>query len=268
MKKYSHHPAFSLFEVLVCIALLGVISIVCGYILLDLSKNLALQQKTNDQHYKIALLKLENILQTALAESVSVDNKPLDSVFSQGQLHFISFDRQKIFGGGDKTFTQAQIQNGILLPSISLSIDSQSDSTLSFKTLYGWHQNQKLYLVSETPSTLSLEERFFAPNPKDIYTITHIDTNTLTLDHTPKHLSRIALPLDSQLHKIEFKERTLWLDDTPIALNVSSFSITPHSFILGEKTQSFLEFTLCYELHHTSLCDSGGVWLESIVEWL
>ncbi|TLD80853.1 prepilin-type N-terminal cleavage/methylation domain-containing protein [Helicobacter sp. MIT 05-5293] len=268
MRHCRHHRAFSLFEVLVCIVLLGIISVVCGYILLDLSKNLALQQKINDQHYRIALLKLENIMQTALAESISVDNKPLDSVFSQGQLYFISFDRQKIFGGGDKTFTQAQIQNGILMPAVSLSIDSHSDSTLSFKTLYGWHQNQKLYLISNTPSALSLEERFFAPNPKDIYTITHINTNTLTLDHTPEHTPRIALPLDSQPHKIEFKDRILWLDDTPIALNVSSFSITPHIFTLGENTQSFLEFTLCYPFHQTSLCESGGIWLESIVDWL
>lgn len=95
MRHCRHHRAFSLFEVLVCIVLLGIISVVCGYILLDLSKNLALQQKINDQHYRIALLKLENIMQTALAESISVDNKPLDSVFSQGQLYFISFDRQK-----------------------------------------------------------------------------------------------------------------------------------------------------------------------------
>ena len=264
-------PAFSLLEVLVCIVLLGTIGIVCGYVLLDMSKNLALQRKTNDQSYKIALLKLENILQTAVIESLSVGDQPLDSVFSQGSLRFISFERQKLFGGGDKTFTNGKINNDILLPSFSMLIASHTDSKIHFASLDGWSINQKLYLVSDklSPATQGIEARFFSHNPSDIYTITHIDSNSLTLNHTPTYKPRLALPIEPEPHSIEFKDHTLWLDGNPLALGVQSFSITPHTFQSPSQTpQRFLEFTLCYDLYNSLLCDSGGVWLESFVEWL
>ncbi|MCX2717162.1 hypothetical protein OQH61_05365 [Helicobacter sp. MIT 21-1697] len=242
----SARSAFSLFEVVVSIVILGVIGIICSSMLLQMSKNIAYVRSLNNPSPNIALAKIENLLQYAIIESL-IGNGGIPLSVASSSLAFMAIDEQSLFGGGYKN-APTSMQGDTLLPLVSIHIQSHHNDSLYFATLKGWQPQQELYLVTQP-------KEVFTP-----YTITHIHSQTLVLDKTPSHTPFIALPLQS--HFIELRDNTLWLDNAPLAFDVLSFTITPFSFTQG----IFLELNLCVATPTKKHCENGGVWLDEIVE--
>ncbi len=242
----STQRAFSLFEVVVSIVILGVIGIICSSMLLHMSKNLAYTRSLNDPNAHIILAKIENLLQYAIIESLIGDGGVPLSVASSS-LMFAAIDEQSLLGGGYKN-APSPMQGDMLLPLVSINIQSHHDTSLYFTALRGWQLQQQLYLVTQP-------KEVFTP-----YTITRIHTQTLVLDKAPQHTPYLALPIQS--HSIELRDNILWLDKAPLAFDVLSFSIKPLSFSQG----IFIELHLCVATSLKEHCESGGVWLDEIVE--
>lgn len=239
---YRTKGAFSLFEASVSIVILGILGIICSSMLLNISKNISFSRASNDTSITIALLKIENLLQNALIDSILDEhNKPLSAPTSS--LHFASIEQNLLFGGGFKNTTPAT-QNDTLLPSVPISVESSHDSTLYFATSHSWHIGAPLYIFAQTKAP-------FTP-----YYITHTTSASLTFDKPLPTKALLALPIS--MHTLKFTQNTLWLDNAPLIFNITSFSITPHAFAQG----TFLEVEICAINAH---CEMGGVWLDEMV---
>lgn len=240
------HNAFSLFEAIVCIIILGVIGIICSSMLLQISKNISYTKAISDSSPYIALLKIENILQYAIIESLQSNGAPLNAPSSN--ISFSSLQESLLFGGGVKNSLQ-EVQNDTLLPTLSLVIDSHYDKILYFKPLKGWQTSQKAYLITQPKES-------FKP-----YSIARIHDDIIYLDRKPLHSPHLILPI--QNHTLTLHDNILWLDNAPLINDVSSFIITPISSTQG----TFLEMQLCVKAPIKNHCENGGVWLDEIVVW-
>lgn len=236
--------AFSLFEAIICIVVLGVIGIICNSILLDMSKTLAMQRKLNEPTYTIALLKIENLLQSAFPQSLSANNQPITP--QNSELAFTRLDTQILSGGGDKN-SSTHLSQDTLLPKIELSISSIHDATLTMMHTNGWHLDSEIMLF---------------PSQNQIYTIKAISPKSLTLNVPPAQNSTFTLPVKS--HRIWLSKNTLWLDNEPLAFNISSFLALPHAM---PNNETFLELRLCVQSSIKEICQKGGVWITNPVEY-
>lgn len=249
LKLHKHRkPAFSLLEAVICIVIMGVIGIICSSMLLQVSKNIAYTKAKNDSSIHIALLKIENLLQYAIIESIKTEN---GSVFNapSSTLVFYRIIENALFGGGTKN-DQPLTQGDTLLPNMSLFIDSHNDNLLSFASLRGWHEGQEAYLITKPHDT-------FKP-----YYVKNINANILTLDRKPTHTPHLMLPIQS--HNLSLQDNVLLLDNAPLAFNVSSFIATPTKSPQGD----FISLELCIKTSIKIQCESSIVWLDSIVEIL
>lgn len=250
--KLRTHRAFSLFEAIVSIVILGVIGIICSSMLLQISKNIAYTKAISDSSVYLALLKIENHLQYAFKDSIMANGTPLNTNANSmdiSNLSFASIPRHLLFGGGDKNSTPS-LQNETLLPLVSLNIESHYDNTLTFAQLKGWQQGQSATLITKPKEAFTL------------YHITRINTNTIELDKKPTFAPSLIIPL--QNHHIALQNDTLMLDNSPLLFDVLSFSITPHIHV----NEMFLSLYLCVKAPSKSHCVNGGVWLDDIVEIL
>lgn len=246
MPQSSRHNAFSLFEAIVCIVILGVIGIICSSMLLQISKNIAYTKALNDSSPHIALLKIQNLLQYAIIESIHTNGAPLLSPTST--ISFASVQESLLFGGGHK-HTLQEVQEGTLLPALSLVIDSHHNETLYFQSLKGWQSAQEAYLLPKDSA--------FKP-----YIIKHTQGNALTLDRKPLLTPKLILPIQS--HTLSLHDNILWLDNAILIDDVLSFLITPISSLQG----IFLDLQLCIKAPMKAHCESGGVWLDEIARIL
>lgn len=232
--------AFSLFEAIICVVVLGVIGIICNSILLDMSKTLTMQRKLSEPTYTIALLKIENLLQSAFPQSLIITPQNSELVFTR-------LDVQTLSGGGDKNSSLNFFQN-TLLPPIELSISSIHNSTLTMTHTNGWHLDSEIMLF---------------PSQNQIYTIKAIAPKNLTLNAPPAQNSTFALPVKS--HRIWLSKNTLWLNNEPLAFNISSFLALPHTM---PNNETFLELRLCVQSSIKEICQKGGVWITNPIEYI
>lgn len=245
--KHHKRSAFSLFEAVICIIVLGVIGIICNSILLDMSKNLAMQRTISEPAYTIALLKIENLLQSAFPQSLTSNGKPL--THQNLSLEFTRLDTQILSGGSDKNSSYTFLQ-GTLIPKIALAVSSMYDATLTLPHTQGWMLNSEIALFP-SPQRDKLQ----------LSIIKSITQTTLTLSTPPAQTPRIILPVHS--HKIWLSQDTLLLDGTPLALGVSSFLTIPHTL---PNNELFLELQLCFYTSPNVRCQKGGVWITSPIE--
>ncbi len=244
----STHSAFSLFEALLSIVILGVIGIICSSMLLSISKNLAYTRALSDTSPRLALLKIENLLQYAIIDSITADNgAPPHSPTST--LLFATFSQPLLFGGGVKNTTQS-LDGDTLLPNASLLIESHYDDTFTFTQLKGWQSGQEVYLFTQPKE------------PFKIYHIAQVYTNALRLDDKPTHPPRLILPIRS--HRLALHDNTLMLNSAPLIFDVLSFTATSINLPQG----TFLELHLCIKAPVKAHCESGGVWLDDMIEVL
>ena len=248
MSRLSHkHNAFSLFEAVVSIVILGIVGIICSSMLLQISKNVAYTKNTSDSSPHLALLKIQNLLEYAIIESLSANGTPFTTPSSQ--ISFSSIEYSLFFDGGAKNTTK-EVQNDTLLPNVSLVVDSHHANTLYFTSLKGWQSAQEAYIPS---------------NPKEAfkpYTITRIQGNAIVLERAPTHTPRIILPIKT--HNLAFHSNALWLDNALLLDDVLSFLITPIVSAQG----TFLALELCVKSPTKARCENGGVWLDDIVRIL
>lgn len=258
--------AFSLLELLISIVILAMISVVCGFAMLNFAKQLSFEKQINDKTCQIALLQIQNLLQNALPDSISIDNKPLDSTFHSGILSFIGIDMLSLSGIGTKQSPSSTLQNNMLLPKQNIIVDSANGNELFISDTFRFAQFQKLYLLPQNPTQLPIindfYQSFFAPNPTHIFYINQITKNSILLNATPTFTPFIAIPIESA-HHIRVLNNILLLDDEPLCEQVSAFSITPHKLFNNEL---FLELNLCH--HNNKICESGAAHIESIIEYL
>lgn len=248
MSKTSKHSAFSLFEVSVSIVVLGAIGLICSFMLLDISKHIAYTQAKNDTTSAIALLKIENLLENAIIESLQdSQGQPLKGV-SMG-LSFYSVSESLLFGGGNKD-TSASLRGDTLLPNVSLEILHSHNDTLYFSTLAGWQSGMIAHLITKPQSD-------FTP-----YIIKDRANNILTLAQQPAKAPSLILPITH--HSLRLDNGILWLDSTPIVDDVLSFEVLPISLDKG----ILLELSLCVKTPGKAHCEKSGIWLDSIVEFL
>lgn len=245
LHKFTHN-AFSLFEALLCIVILGIIGVICNSMLLNITQNITYAKSLNSTSAHIALLQIENLLQYAIIESIQTQNAALLNAPTSA-ITFSSIQEPLLFGGGVKASNQ-EVLNNTLLPHISLHIQSHHDDILYFDKLKGWQKSQEAYLFTEPKEP-------FKP-----YHIVELNTQSLKLDRNPTHTPLAILPI--QAHQISFHDNILWLDNTPLAHNVHSFLITPLFFTEG----TFLELELCISRGGRVRCQNGGVWLDHIME--
>lgn len=230
--------AFSLFELLICVVILGVIGIICSSMLLNISKNLSALRIQNDKAAPIALLKIENILQYAIPQLLTFNTPPS----AQNNIEFIRIDEAVLLGNGDKV-NPANIYNETTLPKIPIRIESYIDNSIYMPSTEGWNGVSSLVL--------------FAFNAPKFYEIDRIYANRITLLDSIQSRPFIAIPATS--HKIFLENTTLYFDNIVLAHNVSEFLITPHTL---KDDSVFLSLRLCI----AKSCHSGGVWLENIIE--
>ena len=250
----SKRSAFSLFEVSVGIVILGIIGLVCSSMLLDISKHIAYTQAKNDSTALTALLKIENLLESTIIESLQESNgKALSAPSSH--ISFYTIQQDLLFGGGDKN-VQSLMQGNTLLPKLSIEILHSYQNTLTLHPLTnnhnstGWSNGMSAYLISKPQGD-------FTP-----FRITAISGNTLTLDKPITHTPLAILPITH--HTLSVYDNALWLDFVPLIYDVESFEITPLSFSQG----ILLELHLCVKTPNKPFCQTRGVWLDSIVEFL
>ena len=248
MLKTSKHSAFSLFEVSVSIVILGAIGLVCSSMLLDISKHIAYTQAKNDTTSRIALLKIENLLENAIIESLQDSKGQALKGISTG-LSFYSVDESLLLGGGNKN-ASTSLQGDTLLPHISLEVLHSHNDTLYFSTLRGWQSGMNAYLITKPQSD-------FIP-----YVIKDRANNILTLSKPPAQPPSLILPITH--HSLRFDNGILWLDSVPIIDNVLSFEVLPISLNQG----ILLELKLCVKTPSKAHCEKSGIWLDSIVEFL
>lgn len=251
----SKRSAFSLFEVSVGIVILGVIGLICSSMLLDISKHIAYTQAKNDSTPLIALLKIENLLESAIIESLQ-DSRGNALTQSSSHISFHTINQNLLFGGGDKG-TPALVQNGTLLPKLSIEVLHHSQSTLTLAPLNssspsstGWSNGMSAYLISKSQGD-------FMP-----FAITATTSNTITLDKPLTHTPLAILPIT--YHTLSLYDNTLWLDSVPLIYDVETFEATPLTFPQG----ILLELYLCIKAANKPFCQTRGIWLDSIVEFL
>lgn len=253
----SKRSAFSLFEVSVGIVILGLIGLVCSSMLLDISKHIAYTQAKNDSTALTALLKIENLLESVIIESLQDSNgKALSAPSSH--ISFYTIQQDLLFGGGDKN-VQSLMQGNTLLPKFSIEILHSYQNTLTFSSLTnsqngqngtGWSSGMSAYLISKPQGD-------FTP-----FRITATTSNTLTLDKPTTYTPLAILPITH--HTLSVYDNALWLDSAPLIYDVESFEVTPLTFSQG----ILLELHLCVKTLNKPFCQTRGVWLDSVVEFL
>lgn len=244
-------PAFSLFEMIVSICVLGMLGVVCSYMLLNVTKNIAFLRTHNDLSPTIALLKVQNALQYAIPQSISDESGTFPTQTSHA-LHFWQLDSSALYGGGDKSANitlKDNIKDSALLPHISLEVESSADFSLYLKHTSGFKMGDKLYLASNPKA------------PFSVYSIKGIRANALVLDKSIESTPLLALPIIEG--SIRVQDSALWLNDAILLENVHAFSIEPKNTPNG----AFLALHLCIKALEP-ICTQGGVWLDDIVEIL
>ncbi|BDB65558.1 hypothetical protein T36_2037 [Helicobacter cinaedi] len=253
----SKRSAFSLFEVSVGIVILGIIGLVCSSMLLDISKHIAYTQAKNDSTALTALLKIENLLESAIIESLQDSNgKALSAPSSH--ISFYTIQQDLLFGGGDKN-VQSLMQGNTLLPKLSIEILHSYQNTLNLAPLTSntSNHNSTSWLNGMSAYLISKPQGDFTP-----FRITAISGNTLTLDKPTTHTPLAILPITH--HTLSAYDNALWLDSVPFIYDVESFEITPLSFSQG----ILLEIRLCVKTPNKPFCQTRSIWLDSIVEFL
>ena len=242
--------------------ILGIVGFVCGSMLLNISQNIAFVKATSDTSPHLALTQIENLLQSAITESLSHNGTaPLAS--PAHSLHFARVDEGALQGAAlhNAPFSPTapsskptQMKDSTLMPHKSLEIIASHDRHLDFGSLQGWEVGDWLAIISQPQAQ--------SPNPNQLsfkpYRVVSRSANSLTLDSPAPPNPLLALPIT--LHSLHLRDEVLWLDHFPLLHKVASFEV---SLISSPHAPALLKLTLCQKRAKSPLCAQGMVILES-----
>ncbi|MGX3098628.1 hypothetical protein [Helicobacter sp. 23-1046] len=219
-------------EMLFAIIIFGIIGVVCASVSLNFTRFIAQGSLSNVLDSHIAILKIQNLL----AKSVGLH-------ITHNEARFYIPNTQKLFGYGDKTFSEAKMTNGTLLPSIPLKIAHISDRTAIFASSVAEHtfsvDENMLFVCGDSTGAMS---EFIT----QIVAVS-VAKNAITLKSSPPKNCKIALPLESPHFHLSHSLNTLWLNGEVLLNGVSDFSLT----LLPS---NFLHFRFCV----AQKCFEGG----------
>ncbi|RDU57189.1 hypothetical protein CQA49_00560 [Helicobacter sp. MIT 00-7814] len=233
-------------ELLCSIVIFGVVGIACVSASLQFSKHFFSLSPTRTLDSHIALLKIQNLL----SDSINLTLSPTSVTF-----HLI--DRQKLFGFGDKNFTNPRFSaqdSELLLPKVPLEILFTQGKTLHLAS----HLQAQSFVAGESLALLCLQQNAQGQvlAQANLAKITNASQDKLTLDSTPPQACKALLPLEQETMHLQYVDNKLFFNNELLLDSVQSFELKQ---VFLQDLSEFVVISFCRD----SLCFEGGAFVNT-----